>query len=163
MNTKVQENNGKILTLLQKAVNAETTSRNLYWARSVFWRSMGLAKLADYYLQQSQEGHAQRNADRMAFLGQQPAIEPTMVSLIYKGNIADRAISTQFRVDLQVEIALADDYAQWIGEATSQADYVTREMWIEVLKSTQEHIQFLQGELRQIDLIGEDNYLASWR
>lgn len=158
MNAKVQENNTKILDLLQEAVNAELTSRNLYWARSVFWRSIGLTKLADYYLQQSQEDHAQRSADRMAFLGQQPAMEPTAVAAV-----EDDSIAEQFRVDLQVEIALADNYGYWIQIADTEDDRVTRRMWGEVLKSTQEHIQFLQGALKQIDLIGEDNYLASWR
>lgn len=158
MNAKVQENNTKILDLLQEAVNAELTSRNLYWARSVFWRSIGLTKLADYYLQQSQEDHAQRSADRMAFLGQQPAMKPTAVAAV-----EDDSIAEQFRVDLQVEIALADNYGYWIQIADTEDDRVTRRMWGEVLKSTQEHIQFLQGALKQIDLIGEDNYLASWR
>jgi bacterioferritin len=158
MNAKVQENNEKILSCLQEAVNAELTSRNLYWARSVFWRSVGLTKLADYYLQQSQEDHAQRSADRMAFLGKQPYMEPTAVSAITEDSIAE-----QFRIDLQVEIELANNYADWIKLAGSERDYVTRNVWEAVLASTQEHIQFLQGELKQVELIGEDNYLASWR
>jgi bacterioferritin len=158
MNAKVQDNNAKIIGLLQEAVNAEITSRNLYWARSVYWRSQGMSKLADYYLQQSQEDHAQRSADRMAFLGQQPAMEPTKVAYIDENSVAE-----QLRIDLQVEIELADGYAQWIKMAEQEGDYVTRQLWIEVLRSTQEHVQFLQGELRQMDLIGEDNYLASWR
>lgn len=158
MNAAVQENNAVILNLLQEAVNAETTSRNLYWARSIFWHSVGLTKLADYYLEQSQEDHAQRSADRMAFLGQQPAIEPTAVVAIAEDSVAE-----QLRVDLQVEIALADNYAEWIETAETENDYVTAKTWWKVLKSTQEHVDLLQGWLKQIDLIGEDNWLASWR
>jgi bacterioferritin len=158
MKVAVQENNAKILSLLQEAVNAETTSRNLYFARHVFWDSVGLHKLAEYYEKQSQEDHAQRSADRMAFLGQQPSVEPAKVAAIDEASIAE-----QLRVDLQVEIALADKYAEWAKEAETENDFVTRKIWVEVLLSTQEHVQFLQGEIRQIDLIGEDNYLASWR
>lgn len=158
MKAEVQENNAKILGLLQDAVNAETVSRNLYWARSIFWRSIGLTKLADYYFQQGQEDHAQRSADRMAFLGQQPAMNPTAVASITEDSIAE-----QFRLDLQVEITLASKYGNWINAAEEAGDYVTRKVWEEVLKSTEEHIQYLQGELKQIDLIGEDNYLASWK
>jgi bacterioferritin (cytochrome b1) len=126
MKAKVQENSGSIISCLQEAVNAETTSRNLYWARSVFWRSQGLSKLADYYLEQSQEDHAQRSADRMAFLGGQPEIEPATVAAIDEESAAE-----QLRVDLQVEIELADDYAKWIKTAEAERDYVTRQLWID--------------------------------
>ena len=158
MNASVQENNSKIVGFLQEAVDAETTSRNLYFARSIFWRNVGLTKLADYYLEQSQEDHAQRSADRMAFLGRQPVMEPTRVAAINEESIAE-----QLRIDLQVEIALADDYARWIAGAEEAGDYVTCKIWWNVLQATQEHVALLQGWLKQIDLIGEDNWLASWR
>jgi bacterioferritin len=158
MKADVQENNSKILDRLQEAVNAETTSRNLYWARGVFWRSVGLTKLADYYLEQSGEDHAQRSADRMAFLGRQPTMDPTRVAAVTETNVSD-----QLQVDLQVEIALADDYAGWITDAEDTGDHVTSQMWKEVLRSTQEHIDLLQGWLKQIDMISESNWLASWR
>jgi bacterioferritin len=157
MRASVQESNEKILDFLQEAVNAETATRNLYWARSVYWRSVGMSKLADYYLEQSQEDHAQRSADRMAFLGRQPTVEPTSV------NAVEESVSEQLRVDLQVEIALADSYARWIEAAEEARDYVTCKMWWGVLRNTQEHVDLLQGWLKQIELMGEANWLATWR
>ena len=158
MRASIQEDNNTVLGCLQEAVNAETTSRNLYWARSVFWRAVGLSKLADYYLEQSSENHAQLSADRMAFLGRQPEVSPTK-----SASIDEESIAEQLRVDLQVEIALADSYAEWINAAEKARDYVTCKLWWSVLKSTQAHIDLLQGWLRQIDLVGEDNWLATWR
>ena len=152
------DGNKTIIGILQDCVNAETTSRNLYWARSVFWRNVGLHRLVKYYLKQSQEDHAQRNADRMAFLGSQPKIEPTAVGIFDSEN----SIAGQFQVDLKVEMELAGSYSGGIKVAEDAGDYVTRKMWTKILKSTQKHIQFLKGELAQIALIGEDNYLASW-
>jgi len=167
---EVQRNNARVLDCLQEAVNAETTSRNLYWARSVFWRSVGMDGLAGYYLEQSQEDHAQRSADRMAFLGRQPDVAPERVSGIgedvsqtlepmSRGN----SIVDQLKVDLEVENALADSYAGWIKVAEAADDYVTREIWSKVLRSTQDHVDLLQGWLKQIEMIGEDNWLAAHR
>jgi bacterioferritin len=158
MKAQVQENNTKVVNLLQEMVNAETASRNLYWARSVFWRSVGMTKLADYYLEQSSEDHAQCSADRMAFLGKQPEMKPSKVD-----SISEDSISEQLRVDLQVEIALADSYSENVKTAEQENDYVTRNIWLKVLKSTQEHVDLLQGWLKQIDLMGEENWLTTWR
>jgi bacterioferritin len=158
MKAQVQENNRKITDLLQEMVNAETTSRNLYWARSVFWRSVGMAKLAEYYLEQSSEDHAQRSADRMAFLGRQPEMNPTKVD-----SSDESDISEQLRVDLQVEITLANSYEENIEKAEQENDCVTRDIWLGVLRSTQDHVDLLQGWLRQIELMGEENWLATWR
>lgn len=155
---KVQEDNANVLALLQSCVNGETTSRNLYFARSVFWDNVGLHKLADYYEKQSQEDHCQLSADRMAFLGQQPAMAPAATQPVTEESIAE-----QYRVDLMVETALAENYADSIKVAEAAGDYITAQIWKQVLQSTQEHISYLQQEIRQIELIGEDNYLASWK
>jgi bacterioferritin len=155
---KVQQDNSRVLECLQDAVNAETMTRNLYWARSVFWRSVGMSKLADYYLMQSAEDHAQCSADRMAFLGRQPAVAPQAVA-----SITDDSVADHLRVDLQVEVALADSYQEWIKIAEDAGDYTTRFVWARVLKNTQEHVDLLQGWLRQIETMGEDNWMASWR
>ena len=157
MNAKVQENNTKILNLLQEAVDAEKTSSNLYWARSVFWRSVGLFRLADYYLAQSQEDHAQRSADRMAFLGRQPVVVAGGIDANDEPDLAE-----QFRVDLQIEILLANQYANNIKVAEEEGDYVTRQVWLEVMTGTQEHVAWLQKQLKLIDMMGSDNYLSTW-
>ena len=155
---KVQQDNSRVLECLQEAVNAETMTRNLYWARSVFWRSIGMSKLADYYLLQSAEDHAQRSADRMAYLGSQPAVAPQAVA-----SISDDSVAEHLRVDLQVEVTLADSYQEWIKIAEDAGDYITRRMWTNVMRNTQEHIDLLQGWLKQIEMMGEDNWMASWR
>jgi bacterioferritin len=154
----VQEGNETILGMLQQCVDAETSSRNLYFARSVFWRNVGLTKLADYYLTQSQEIHCQLSADRMAFLGRQPGMSPSTMDAITE----DQDVAEQYRVDLQVEVALADDYASFIKVAEQAGDYVTRNVWQTVLASTQEHVDYLQGELNKLSLVGAENYLATW-
>ena len=156
---KAQESNGKVLDCLQKAVDGETTSRNLYWARSIYWNSLGMIRLADYYLAQSVEDHAQVSADRMAFLGRQPAIDAVKVAAVEE----DSSISDLMQVELKVEVELADSYAEWIKTAEQERDYVTRDLLIRVVRSTQEHVDWLQAQLRQIDLMGEDNYLAAWK
>lgn len=155
--TKVQQNNEKILGILQEAVNAETTSRNLYWSRSVYWRNAGIAELAQYYLDQSQEDHAQRSADRMAQLGRQSEVDPSRVD-----SFGDD-VKSLLQVDLAVEVELADGYRYWVQVAETERDYVTRQIWCEVLASTEAHVDLLRGWIDQINTMGEGCWLATWR
>jgi bacterioferritin len=157
-NLNVQENNEQITSLLQEALNAETSSRNLYFARSIFWCNAGFERLADYYKGQSEEDHAQLNADRLAFLGGIVSLTPTSVSV----GGEDSTIIDQYNTDLQVEIALAENYAENIKVAEDAGDWITAKIWKKVLKSTQEHIAYLEQELKKVELVGLDNYLASW-
>lgn len=153
-----------ILNHLQQMVNAETFSRNLYWLRSALWRSVGLIKLADYYLRQSQEDHAQRNADRLLFLsvpGEGLSVSPVEVHILVPG----KTLEEQFKEDLEVEGKLAASYREGIklAESEEEKDYGTAGMWREVLKSTEEHIDWLKGQIKQIELMGLGVYLDGWR
>jgi bacterioferritin len=153
----VQIDNASVLRLLQEAVDAETTSRNLYWARSVYWRGKGFDKLAKYYLDQSNEDHAQVSADRMTFLGSHPSVSPSPVAKV-EGNVRE-----QLEQDLAVEVQLADGYAEWVKTAAEAGDYVTEDLWRGVLKGTQEHVNWLQQQIEQCVSLGEQLYLASWK
>ena len=155
---KVQENNTNILALLQACVNGEATSRNLYFARAMFWRNVGLTKLADYYERQSQEDHCQLSADRLLFLGGRLSVSPSAVPLALNDPITE-----QYRQDLAVETELAENYADSIKVTEAAGDYVTAMIWKQVLQGTQEHCAYLEQELRQIQLMGEDQYLSTWR
>ncbi len=143
-----------LLPSLQAAVNAELTLANLYWARSVFWRSRGIHRLAEYYKKQSGELHTQLSADRMAFLGSQPALSPEPLPP------TQGTLSAQFTEELQGEASLSDRYSEWIKQAASVGDFVTEDIWRAVLKETQEHCIWLQQQLEQMTLMGEGVYLA---
>jgi bacterioferritin (cytochrome b1) len=144
-----------ILDLLQQAVDAETSSRNLYWARSLFWHNKGFKPLARYYRKQSEEDHAKRNAERLLFLGGDLTIGPADIASVNEPTLRD-----QFGRDLEVEIALGEFYTETIGEQV--LDPVTEDLWYGLLKSTQKHIAWLMRQLCQMDAIGDENYLQTW-
>lgn len=152
----VQQNNIGILDQCQRLVDAETTSRNLYWSRSVYWRGQGFGKLADYYLKQSQEEHAQLSADRMTFLGQQPMMRPEPVPAV------SGILRKQFGQDIQVEANLAALYYQAISDAATAEDYVTEDIWRKVLAETEQHTEWLQHQLAMMDQMGDENYMQTW-
>jgi bacterioferritin len=146
----------QITDLLQQAVNAETTFRNLYWARSVYWRSMGLKRLARYYEEQSLEKHAQMSADRMAYLGVQPSVNPVEVPAI------SGSLQEQFQVDLEGEQGLSDKYQEWIDLAAEAQDWQTEDILREIQRQTQEHCDWLRKQLLQVEQMGEGVYLQTW-
>lgn len=152
----VQENE-TIIGLLQQAVNAETASRNLYWARSMYWRNIGFKPLARYYLDQSGEDHAERSARRLLFLGGSLSMVPTAIE-----SFMDKTLREQFSKDLEIEVALSEFYSGSIETLQSNDDHVTEDIWRKVLASTQKHIAWLQKQIVQMDLVGDENYLQTW-
>lgn len=155
---RVQDDRAMFDTL-RKAVDVELTVSQHYWARAVHWRNAGLKKLADYYAKEADEerGHAKLVADRMAFLGIEFGLQPEV-----EQPTGNDKIETHFVEDLAGEAAVADQYVGWVREAWEKKDHVTEEILRRILRETEEHADWLQGELRKVRAMGEGIYLATW-
>jgi bacterioferritin len=152
----VQEDNDEILEILQEAVNAETTSRNLYWSRWHYWREKGFKNLGHYYKEQAEEKHAQRVERRCLALSGMPSLTPAHTIAV------GGSITEQFNEDLEVESALAESYREWITRASELKDFVTEDLLRKSLKETEKHVRWLQKQINRINEIGEENYLQTW-
>lgn len=152
----VQEGNETVREALQRFVDLETATRNLYWLRARYWQAKGLSRLSKYYQDQAGEDHAQLSADRLLFLGGMPGVDPIAV----KGDF--ESLRAMFLEDLDLEIQLAETYRDAIEEAAGVKDFVTEDIWRGVLRDTEAHVEWLQRQLFQQEAMGEEGYLQTW-
>lgn len=156
--TRAKIQDDRMIPILQQSVNTELTVSQHYWGRAVFWRNLGVEKLAEMYQKEAEEerGHAQMAADRMAFLGAQPRLAPT------EERPASGSLRRQFEEDLAGEVAVANQYSVWVAEALSRQDFSTMDVLKKILLETEEHVDKLQGELAVADQLGDELFLARW-
>lgn len=158
MSATAKVQSAKMAAVLQAAINTELTVSQHYWSRAVYWRSRQMKRLAEMYSKEADEerGHAQTAADRLTFLGTDPAMSPESESP------GGGTLREQFEEDLAGEVAVANTYGPWIEQALDAGDYTTFKLLSAILEQTEEHVDFLQAELDKASAMGEENWVQSW-
>jgi bacterioferritin len=99
--------------------------------------------------------HADILSDRILFLEGLPNFQA----------LGKLRIGENPREILQCDLALERDGVVTLREAVayadSIADYVSRQLFVKILESEEEHIDWLETQLDLIDRIGEPNYLLT--
>ena len=63
--------------------------------------------------------------------------------------------------DLKLELAARPDLQTAIAHCESVKDYISRELFEDILESEEEHIDFLETQLELIGRVGIQNYQQS--
>ena len=63
--------------------------------------------------------------------------------------------------DLDMELDAIPDLRAGIAYCEAKKDYVTRDLFDQILRSEEEHVDWLETQLGLIEQIGEQNYLQS--
>jgi bacterioferritin len=98
--------------------------------------------------------HAEKLIARVLFLEGKP-----IVSNLKKINIGDN-VEEQFKNDLQAEHDAVKAYNDAIRVATDVGDNGTRDMLDDILEDEEEHVDWLEAQLDQIEQMGIQNYLV---
>jgi bacterioferritin len=61
--------------------------------------------------------------------------------------------------DLSLETRALPDLKMGISHCENIKDYVTRELFVDILESEEEHIDWLQTQLRLIEQMGIENFV----
>ena len=61
--------------------------------------------------------------------------------------------------DLDLELDALPDLRAGIAYCENHKDYVSRELFDQILKSEEEHVDFLETQLQLIEKMGLENYL----
>ena len=148
--------NPEILNALNDLLRGELTAVDQYLAHGELLADMGLAKLAEHAIHESdhEREHARALIQRILFLEGTP-------------NLADRdTINVQTDVKAMLEADLAYEYKvdehlkQVVALCERERDYATRDMLVIQIKDTEEdHTYFLEQQLRLIEMMGIQNYL----
>jgi bacterioferritin len=146
----------EILKLLQEVLSAELTAINQYFIHARMLRNWRYMRLAEHTEKESigEMKHAQEAIDRILYFDGAPNLQKYM-----KINVA-KNVPEMMRLDLDLEHDAVKRLNHGIALATQKEDNGTRAMLEGILVSEEEHIDWLEAQIRQIKDIGADNYLA---
>jgi bacterioferritin len=145
-----------VLTQLNTILTGELTAINQYFLHSRMQRNWGYAKLAEHSYDESidEMKHADRIIERILFLEGHPNLQ-RLNSLRIGENVPE-----QLRADLALELPAIAGMREAIQICLRAEDNVTRLLIEEVLRSEEEHVDWLETQLSLIDTLGEAHYLS---
>lgn len=148
--------NEKIIAKLNELLKDELTAINQYFVHTEMCENWGYDKLHKLVEKRSVEEmkHAEKLIERILFLDGIP-----VVSELNKVNIGS-TIEDQFKKDLAAEVRCIKMYNEAIQLSAELADGGTKELLDSVIVDEEEHADWLEAQLSQIEQMGIQNYLS---
>ena len=147
----------RVIEYLNRVLVNELTAINQYFLHARMFRNWGLKKLDEYEYHESVDEmkHADRLINRILFLEGLPNLQQLNKLLI------GESLQECLRCDLDLEYQGLPVLREAIAYCESVNDYVTRELFEDILESEEEHVDWLETQLQLIDRIGLQNYQQS--
>ncbi len=148
--------NSKVIEQLNRALREELTAINQYFLHAEMCENWGYGKLARYIKKQSidEMKHAETLMERILFLDSTPTMEPLALTI---GNNVKGMIES----DLKLEIGAVAMYNEAVRIAFENKDNGSRDLFVDLLKDEEEHVDWLETQLHQIEEIGYERYLTT--
>ena len=148
------QGDAKVIDYLNKALRHELTAINQYWLHYRFLDNWGLLDMAKVWRKESIEEmeHADKFVDRILFLDGFPnlqVLDPLKIGQDVKEII---------EADLAAEIGARTLYQEAATYCHGVKDYVTRDLFEQLMKDEEHHIDFLETQLDLIKRIGLELY-----
>ncbi|GAM98808.1 bacterioferritin [alpha proteobacterium U9-1i] len=146
-----------IIKKLNAILTNELTSINQYFLHARMYESDGYGKLGKKTYEESIEEmkHADRIIKRILLIEGLPNLQD-----LGKLQIGE-SVPERLQADLNAERKGHAAIKEGVTLAEDKKDYVTRDMLTELLDDTEEHIDFLETQLQNLDQMGLQNYLQS--
>ena len=147
----------KVIDYLNRVLTNELTAINQYFLHARMFRHWGLKKLDEYEYHESVDEmkHADKLINRTLFLEGLPNLQ--QLNKLYVGEDVPEALKCDLRMELEAIPLLREA----IAYCETCADYITRELFEDILDSEEEHVDWLETQIDLIGKIGLQNYLQS--
>ena len=151
------QGNSTVLRHLNVALKNELTAINQYFLHARMFDNWGLQRLGAHSRAESidEMKHADRLITRILFLDGLPNLQDLGKLLIGEN------VKEALQCDLKLELQAHPDLRAAIADCESAGDYVSREIFAQILSSEEEHIDWLETQLGLIERVGLENYCQS--
>jgi bacterioferritin len=144
-----------VIAFLNKVLKNELTAINQYFLHSRMLADWGLSVLAHKEYEESVDEmkHADRLIKRVLFLGGLPNLQD-LGKLLIGENVLE-----VIKCDLSLEMMSLPDLKMAIAHCETVKDFVSREIFTDILESEEDHIDWLQTQLRLVEQMGLENFV----
>ncbi len=147
----------KVIDFLNQALGNELFAINQYFLHAKMYKDWGLKALADYEYHESidEMKHADKLTDRILFLEGMPNLQDLGKLMIGENT------QEMLECDLRLEHQAIPPLREAVAYCESIKDYVSRDLFAEILDNEEEHVDWLESQLGLIEKVGIQNYLQS--
>lgn len=147
----------KVIGFLNKVLSNELIAINQYFLHSRMYKDWGFKELAEHEYEESidEMKHADKLVERILFLEGIPNMQDLGKLLIGENT------TEMLTCDLKLEMMAIPDLRKAITYSESVSDFVSRDLFADILESEEEHVDWLETQLGLIEKIGLQNYQQS--
>ena len=145
----------RVIELLNEALRNELTAVNQYWLHYRLLENWGVGRLAAHEREESidEMKHADRLSERILFLDGLPNFQ--MLGRLRIGESVEEVL----KADLELEREAIVQLKGAIAYCEEHRDYVSRDLFAEILKSEESHVDYLETQFLMIEQMGIQNYV----
>ena len=149
------QGDAKVIEFLNKVLLGELTAVNQYWLHYRMLDNWGVAKLAAYERHESLDEmkHADMLAERILFLEGLPNFQA--LGHLRIGETVEEILKADLATEEEALPLLKDA----IAHSESVRDFVSRDLFAEILDNEEEHVDFLETQFEMIARMGLQNYI----
>ena len=147
----------KVIKYLNKALKNELVAINQYFLHARMFENWGLNELNEKEYEESidEMKHADALIKRILFLEGLPNLQD--IGTLQVGENTEEI----FRCDLGLELEAIPLLREAVEYCEQAKDYVSRELFEDILASEEEHVDWLETQLELIEKVGLQNYQQS--
>lgn len=145
----------KVIQYLNEALKKELGAINQYFLHARMLDDWGVTKLGKHEYNESIEEmqHADKLIERILFLEGLPNLQE-----IAKLHIGEN-VKEVLECDLKIELEGVKNYKEAVAYAESVQDFVSRDLFLTILKDEEGHVDYLETQLQMIEDMGLENYI----
>jgi bacterioferritin len=145
----------KVIQNLNETLKNELTAVNQYWLHYRMLDNWGVKRLGEFERHESidEMKHADRLAERILFLEGLPNFQ--MLGRLRVGENVEEIL----RADLELEREAVNQLKDAIAHAESVRDFVSRDLFADILENEEEHVDTLEQQFDMIEQMGLQNYI----
>ncbi|HEY0115211.1 MAG TPA: bacterioferritin [Allosphingosinicella sp.] len=145
----------QVIRHLNDSLKNELTAVNQYWLHYRMLDNWGVQRLAEYERHESidEMKHADSLSERILFLDGLPNFQ--MLGRLRIGETVEEVL----RADLELELEAIAQLREAVTYCESVRDFVSRALFVSILETEEEHVDFLERQFVMIESMGLQNYI----